>query len=194
MPLSNLEVANYALQKLGAKRVESFDQDHPNARSISAVFDLVRRAELRKHIWNFAVRRATLAADTAQTDWGSHNRFRLPTGYLRLIFDDETGEHVDWTVESDAADGKFIITDDDAPLYIKYIHDVDTPALYDDLFVEAIACKMAYEMCREITGSSEQKAQLYRDYNDALGWAAGITMRERVVRETPESVYLTARR
>ena len=36
MAISDVTVANRALQKLGAKRIESLTQDTPNARSINA--------------------------------------------------------------------------------------------------------------------------------------------------------------
>ena len=39
MAISRVQLANRALQKLGAKRIESLTQDHPNARSMNAAFE-----------------------------------------------------------------------------------------------------------------------------------------------------------
>src|SRR3954470_7295005 len=111
MALSKVAIANGALQKLGAKRIESLDQNTPNARSMSAAYDSARRALLRKYTWGFAKRRASIAADGSQTAWGEHNRYTVPNDYLRMIRDDESGLNVDWQIES-ADDGVFIITDD----------------------------------------------------------------------------------
>jgi hypothetical protein len=194
MSTSDIAVANYALQKLGADRVESFDQNHPNARSVKAVFDTIKRAELRRYTWGFATRRAILAKDTAQTLWGTHNRFTTPTGFIRLIFDDETGQRTDWALESDATDTLFIITDDEAPLYIKYIHEVKAANLYDPLFENAFATKMAFEMCEEVTGSGGRKASLKDDYKTAIAEAKRVGSIEKTAVEFPEDTYISERR
>src|SRR3954468_7053964 len=114
MALSKVAIANRALQKLGAKRIESLTQDHPNARSMNVCFDQIRDALLRRYIWTFAKRRDSLAADGDQTVWGGHNRFSVPNDFIRLVRDDESGFRVDWDLESDDTGTQFIITDDAA--------------------------------------------------------------------------------
>jgi hypothetical protein len=194
MAASDIGVANYALQKLGAERVESFDQNHPNARSVKAVFDTIKRAELRRYHWGFATRRTILAADTAQTVWGNYNRFTTPTGFIRLIFDDETGQRTDWRLESDDTDTLFIVTKDVAPLYIKYIHEVKAANLYDALFENAFATKMAFEMCEEVTGSGGRKKSLKDDYKTAIAEAKRVGSIEKMAIEFPEDTWISERR
>lgn len=194
MAVSDVEVANYALSKLGTSRIESFSQDTPNARTMNSVFQKIKTSILRSYRWNFATRRAVLAAHVSQTDWGSLNRFPLPSGFLRLIFDDETGQHVDWRIESDSTDTLFVVTTDAAPLYIKYIHDVTSPALYDSLFVEALACKLAMETCQEITGSNTKKESLREDFRQAINEAKQVGSMESTADEFPEDDWLAARR
>lgn len=194
MSASDIGVANYALQKLGADRVESFDQNHPNARSVKAVFDTIKRAELRRYHWSFATRRVILAKDTAQTLWGNLNRYTVPTGFIRLIFDDETGQRTDWRIESDDTDTLYIVTKDAAPLYIKYIHEVKAANLYDPLFENAFATKMAFEMCEEVTGSGGRKASLKDDYKTAVAEAKRVGSIEKMAIEFPEDTYISERR
>ena len=49
---SKVEIANRALQKLGAKRIASLSEDSRNARAINAAYDTLREAELRAHTWS----------------------------------------------------------------------------------------------------------------------------------------------
>lgn len=195
MALSDVEVANYALTKLGSsERITAFDQDSPNARTLASVYQKAKRAILRRYQWGFATRRAQLAAHVNQTEWGSLNRFPVPTGMIRLLFDNETGQHTDWRIESDATDTKFIVTSDSGPLDIKYIYDVAAPDLYDDLFVEALASKIALEICDEVTGSGAKKESLRIDYRDAIAEAKNIGSIESVADEFPEDDWIAARR
>jgi hypothetical protein len=67
---SQVDIANRALTKLGAARIISFGDDNKQARAVSSMFDIVRDAELRSHIWSFSVKRASLPALLSTPDWG----------------------------------------------------------------------------------------------------------------------------
>jgi hypothetical protein len=58
--LDSLDVANRALQLCGLPEVLSPDEDSQRCREVSAAYDKVRRAELRRNVWRFAVRKAVL--------------------------------------------------------------------------------------------------------------------------------------
>lgn len=58
--LDSLDIANRALQHLGAVQITSVTEDSKNNLEISAVYDKVRRAELRRNVWRFATRRVVL--------------------------------------------------------------------------------------------------------------------------------------
>ena len=192
MATSKVAIVNLALQKLGAKRISSLSQDHPNARSMNAAYDFVRQKELRAYEWNFSIRRASIAADATQTAWGAHNRYSLPNDYLYLILDDESGLAVDWTIES-ASDGRFIITDDDSPLQIKYVADIDDPNFYDSLFIEVMAASLAEHCCQEITGSGAQKQVLQGERQAIIARAMSQGSIEKPAEEFPTDEWITAR-
>ena len=61
---SEVDIANRALQKLGAESIVSLTQDSENARACNLCYEPIRDAELRAHPWNFAIKRASLAADS----------------------------------------------------------------------------------------------------------------------------------
>ena len=191
MATSKVAIANRALQKLGAGRISALDQDHPNARSMNAAYAIVRDAELRRYDWSFAMARASIAADASQTLFGAHNKYGLPNDFLRLLRDsnDDVITTVDWRIE-----GLFIISDDAAPLEIRYIARIDDPNYYDAMFIEAFAGKLALECCEEITQSTAKKKGLENDYAFAIAEARRLGSIEKAAQEFPEDEWLQARR
>jgi hypothetical protein len=187
--ISNVAIANRALQKLGAKRISSLTQDAPNARSMNAAFERVRDAELRRYDWTFAIKRASIAADGASPDWGDYKRYSLPNDFLRLIRDDESGANVDWRIE-----GLYILTGDAAPLKIKYIARIEDPNFYDPLFAEAFAGRLAMECAKEITDSTSDKESVKDDYKTDIAEARRVGAIEKAAQEFPEDPWLAARR
>jgi hypothetical protein len=189
MAASNVSIANRALQKLGAKRISSLTQDHPNARSMNAAFERVRDAELRRYDWSFAIARASIAADASGPTWGDWNRYTLPNDFLRLLRDDESGANVDWKIE-----GLYILTADDSPLEIRYIARIEDPAYYDALFLEAFAGRLALETCKEITDSTVDKESIKDDYDRDIAEAKRVGAIEKAARDFPEDEWHAAMR
>ncbi len=61
-----LDIANRALQHLGAPRIGAFTDNSPGAQEMVFSYDKVRQAELRRNLWQFATRQTALRAlDTA---------------------------------------------------------------------------------------------------------------------------------
>lgn len=58
--LDSLDVANRALQLIGALPINSITEDSNNNTVMSFAYDKVRRAELRRNVWRFATREAIL--------------------------------------------------------------------------------------------------------------------------------------
>ena len=55
-----VDIANRALQHCGASRIAALTDNDKGAGEISQCYDGLRRAELRRNVWRFAIRRATL--------------------------------------------------------------------------------------------------------------------------------------
>ena len=100
MARSNVSVSNTALQKLGAERIVSLTQDHPNARHINACFEEIVKQELRDRPWGFAIKRVVLAPSATTTitnpDMPFNNAFPLPNGCLRVL--PPSRENLDWQI------------------------------------------------------------------------------------------------
>lgn len=189
MAISKVSIANGALQRLGAKRIEALTQDSPNARSMNAAYERVLKAEIRRYDWSFAIKRASVAADGSGPTWGDWNRYSLPNDFIRLLRDDETGFNVDFKIE-----GQYILSRNAAPLEFRYIAYIDDPNYYDSLFVEAFECKLAMVTCHDITGSHSKAAGIKIDYEDAIAEARRTGSIEKAAHEFPEDDWLNARR
>jgi hypothetical protein len=185
------DICNRALQKLGAKRINSLTQDTANARACNAVYEDVLESELRKRSWNFATARAILAANTVPPLFGRKNAFQLPADFLRLLDPDPEFlmNTLDWEIE-----GQQIVTQNEsATLHLKYIAKVTDPNIMDSCFREALAASIAMELCEEITQSNTKKAALKQDYKDAISEAREANAFEKVAQVPPEDFYLTLR-
>jgi hypothetical protein len=71
--VTSLDIANQALQKVGATRITSLVttvDTSKEADEVSFCYDKLRRAELRRNIWRFSIRRVILrAVGTTLPDW-----------------------------------------------------------------------------------------------------------------------------
>lgn len=187
---SNVEIANRALQKLGAKRIVTLTEDSRNARAINAAFDTLREAELREHTWSFAVKRVALAADAVAPAFGKARYFQLPSDFLRLLPPDPELNYndLDWQIE-----GRMIATNDSAPLNVRYVYSVTDPNTMDVLYREALASRIAYELCEEITQSNTKKEAAIADYDSAIAKAKRTNAIERTASKPPEDSWVTIR-
>ena len=184
-------ICNRALQKLGASRITSITEDTKNARACNAAYEICRDSELEKHEWSFAIERAELAADATPPAWGRANSFQLPSDFIRLAHDypEDTNNAKDWQIE-----GQKIISDDSDPIYIRYVRRVTDPNVFSSLFQEALACRLALELCEELTQSNSKKEGISSDYTQAIREAKRSNAIQRVSAEPPEDIWLSARR
>lgn len=190
MAISDVTVANRALQKLGAKRIESLTQDTPNARSINACYAVLRNAELARYEWAFAIKRASIAADsTDETIQSTWKRYTLPNDFITLIRDDETDGYVDWKIE-----GLYILSKTASPLEIKYVARIEDPNYFNPLFVETLAGRIAFECCYEIANSTTKKESIKDDYMKDLAEAKRLGFIQKAAQDTKEDPWVSARR
>ena len=187
---SKVEICNRALQKLGAERITSLTEDSVNARACNVAYEPVKLSELRAHPWNFAIKRAQLPASATPPEFGRPNSFPLPSDFVRLMppYPEANTNDLDWQIE-----GKQIYTFDSAPLNVRYIYNVTDPNEMDVLFREALATKIALELCEEFTQSPSKKADIKDDYKNIIREARRTNGIENVAQQPPEDTFITAR-
>jgi hypothetical protein len=170
-----VSIANLAASKIGEDdQIRAPDADTHLARSVRAVWDMVRRATLRDHPWNFAIRRDQLAAEAlASVPYPWAYSYPLPATNVRLLEVLNVQARSDYQLE-----GRSILTNVAGPLYIRFVSDVVEPALWDDAFVEAFACRLAFQVADRITGDRGRKADCWSSYRAALSEAKRVDARE----------------
>lgn len=85
MSLSQIDIVNRALTKIGSKRITSLSDQTEEATVAASLFDIVRDSELMAHSWTFAKRRILLAPEDTKPVWGWDLQYLLPSFCLRLL-------------------------------------------------------------------------------------------------------------
>lgn len=185
-----VDICNRALQKLGASRIQTMLDNTPNAKSCNFIYDHILESELRKHVWSCATKRAQLPALGTDPLFGKDKAYELPADFIRLLPPDpewNTNTH-DWVIE-----GNKIVTNDTAPLKIRYIYKLEDVSQMDPLFRETLAAAIALELCEEITQSNTKKRDLFNFYRETINQAKRVNAIERPAQEIPESSWITKR-
>lgn len=191
MATSDVALVNLALQKLGSARIVSLTEDSRNARSMNACYEHIRNTEMRRHKWNFARRRTTLAASAVAPDHFFNYAYPLPSDSLRLLR--PMRRNVDWQIESHEG-ANCILTNEGTSLEIEYIAKITDPTRFDTCFDEMVACRLADHCCEEITQSNTKQASLREQYKDARAEARRMNAFESDSEDGPEDAWLAARR
>ena len=188
--ISQTRVANHALQKLGAGLISSMDEDTREARTVKACYSILRDRELRAHSWNFSIKRAALAPSATVPAFGFAKAFPLPADCLRIL---PPARDVDWTIEN-INGASHILTNEGTVIYLRYVARITDEAVFDELFVDMLACKIAWHCCETITQSNQKKADVMEEYKDARAEARRINAFEQASPQEPEPPWLVARR
>jgi hypothetical protein len=196
---SVIDVANRALTKLGAARIVSLADDNKQARSINSCFYDLLEAELRQNRWTFAIKRDSLPAMAEAPLYGYQYQYALPVDFLRLdLVNDEypwvaLDNYVNTEIAEYTIENKVILTNLSAPLKIRYGANVTDPAQWDALFREALACRLAAEICEDLTQSTGKRDQAWKEYARALSAAKRANAVERPPAVIPDDTWIFSR-
>jgi hypothetical protein len=182
---STVEIANNALQKLGAEAISSLSDNSDRARAISRIYAQELRAELRAHPWNCAIKRVQLAALEDAPAFGPAYQYQLPSDCVRIL----TSVLVtDWQIE-----GRKLLTDDPGPLDLRYVYELTDPNEMDPLLIDAFSSRLAWKVATRVVDSNTMTAAARQMYMDTLGAARKANAFENISAEPPEDSWLTAR-
>lgn len=190
---SQVSIVNRALIKLGEQTILLMTDNVAQARTMAALFDDTRDAELRAHRWKFALKRTQLSALADAPAFGYSLQYELPSDYLALVQVGEfyvrgTKQRAPWSVE-----GGRIHTDMGAPLALRYVSRVTDTAKFDALFVEVLACRLAMEACEARTQSDTKFQRVAAQYQEALRTALRVDAIENPPDELPDGSWLQSR-
>lgn len=188
---SETEVCNIVLSLLGADEIENLSEESKEAMICSRQYGRLRDAVLRSHPWNFAVRRASLAAESGVTPSFEYTyQFPLPADYLRMIRTEaeSLGYDDDYRIESTATGNKLL--SNDSTVKIEYIAQVTNVALWDAAFVDVLTARMAAEIAFAITDNATLAENMRTIYADKLREARNTDAQEGVPREISRSGWV----
>ena len=143
------------------------------ARECSVAYDSNRRSELRKHRWNFSIKRTILAPDAVAPSFDFAYAFTLPSDCLRVLL--PADPLCDWVLE-----GRKILTNASDVLNLRYVADITDVTQWDASFYDATAISTAIDICERLTNSATKKATLDREYESAIAQAKRMNAFERI--------------
>ena len=162
-----IDCCNSALQRVGATTILSLSDNSPEARACTVAYDSNRRDELRRHRWNFSIKRVVLAPDTTAPAFDYTYAFTLPSDCLRIIRPPTSD--LDWQIE-----GRKILTNDGSTLYLKYIADIEDASQWDPSFYNVVAGALAIDICERLTQSNQKKQYCVAAYNEDVKMARRV--------------------
>jgi hypothetical protein len=154
--MTETDILNMALSRLGEPRVSDIDENLPAAISARVHYEVVRDSLLRSHPWNWAIGRATLAQGTPPS-FGWQYSYPLPADSLRVVTFNGR--------QAAKAESEFILEDgsiltDAAEAQITYVRRVIDPGAYDAIFVEVLSLRLAAAICMDVTALSSRRDEM----------------------------------
>jgi hypothetical protein len=172
MASSDLTICNLALGKIGARRIIAMDEESNEARVCRLHYAETRDEVLRSHRWNFAVKRETLTLIATEPAFGWKAGFAMPMDCLRVFevngWDFSRRESV-WEIE-----GRFVMINEESA-DIRYIARIEDANLFDSIFIEAFATKLASKIAMPIQGSVQISSEMLGQYEKLVGGKARRT-------------------
>lgn len=170
---SVIDICNGALRRLGQQPIASLDDPLEAARVARDRYAPMRDMLLQAHSWNFAIKRAALAAEVDPAADG-RSAFPLPADCLAV----HCASAAWWSVE-----GRRILADARPPLAIAYGARIEDVGLYPPLFIEALSSRLAAELAEPLTQSGSMAEAKLREHR--------LIMAEARTRDAQESGLLT---
>lgn len=184
MSLTEVDICNSALAKVGAERITSLTEENERARILSEQYPKLRDKLLRSHPWNFTIDRKILAAAVGTPAFGFQYRFTIPVDCLRIL---EINSESTWQRE-----GEYIVSDSPS-IGIKYIKKIVDTSKYDATFAEALAAAIAADISYSLVQSVTLKDTLLKEAEIAVRTARSFDAQEGTPGQVVANDWLTAR-
>ena len=170
MATSVVKIVNNALVRIGASSITSLSENSEAARAANVIYDQIRDATLRDHVWNFATRRIQLAQDATAPAFGYVYAYTLPTDCLRVL----QMELKDMVYK---IEGRKLLTDE-GTAKVMYISRVTDPNEFDPMFVEALSARLSAELSVTLTDSNSLYQNMMEVYRHKITDARSVDGQE----------------
>ncbi len=212
---SKLDIYNMAIAHLGGEFASSTSEDSVEAQACDERYDEVRKSVLELRPWNFAIKRAQLAAAANAPDFGYDTYYTLPSDMLRILASDAEidsfyrngpmysnlldGAYYDgaykdnYKIEINPVDGSLALLSDDDEKRILYVFNQEDTSKFSPSFVETLALALAIAISYKVTGSSTMKERLTAQYTAMLKDASTIDAQQGTTESTRTSAWMQER-
>lgn len=197
---SVVEICNRALSNIGNSRsINSLNEASKEAGECSLHFDACRDSVLADFDWNFATKRVALADTGAPPpDWKF--AYRYPTDCVRIteimvpgVRNPTAAQRISYEVGADAGGtGKLIYTDQE-DAWLKYVGRVTDVNMYDAIFAEALAWRLAAAINMALTGNADLGNNALNMYGRVILSAGSHSLNESQEPVMPETEFTSAR-
>lgn len=161
---SEVLIANFALDRLGAGVIDSFNDDTKEANIMNRWYSLTRDAKLREFAWRFSIHREVLMPSSTAPAFGSAKAFPLPNGCLRVLL---PSVRVDWEIEN-VDNVPHLLSCGVDSVNLRFIKRVTEASIFDPLFINVLALELALATCESITQSTTKKDAVRMDLKEAF--------------------------
>jgi len=150
---SAVDIANSALNLLGASTISAFTDDSKNARLVNQRYEPVRNRVFRSHAWNCLHKRVQLAQNSTAPVVEYSHAYALPSDCLRVLkvhngTTDSIASNLDYKLE-----GRNIVTNE-GTVFIIYIAIDTDPNNYDTYLQESISHQLAADLAYAVTNNA----------------------------------------
>jgi hypothetical protein len=190
------DICNYAITFIGGRPISSIDQDQQEAILCKRFYNMARMAVLRDHKWSFAKKSVALAVTTDTDFVGWDYAFMYPTDalYIEGIYNSASpNTNIEFEIRTNTAKNKkYIMSNEEYP-YITYTANVDEEALFDSLFIEAFAYKLAAVITVPLNGNLQIVQLVEQKYAMSMAKAKASDSNEKYKSPTLDNSLLGAR-
>ena len=189
---SAVDIANSALNLLGASTISAFTDDSKNARLINQRYEPVRNRVFRSHAWNCLHKRVQLAQNSTAPVVEYSNAYALPSDCLRVLkvhngTTDSIASNIDYKLE-----GRNIVTDEGTIFLIYIALDTD-PNNYDTYLQESISHQLAADLAYAITNNATLAEKYMTRADERLREARFVDATENSLGTVESSEFTDAR-
>jgi hypothetical protein len=217
--ISDVDIANLALTKLGAQPIVNFSDNNPRAAAINRTFYMLRD-DIQRRRWNFNRVYRQLPALATAPPFEYQYAYELPADYLRLELASQVqpsgapppgqvpfapptsivgmpgvdlSDYQNGRVQDYRIVGLQIWSNIPPPLSIIYGKRETDPNKYDSFFVKAFATYIAWQLCETITNSNAKKDALEREFGSSIYMALNGKAIELPPERIPDDTWMLAR-
>jgi hypothetical protein len=152
--LTDLEVANLALNRLGCGRISSLAEQSKAGRVMNDLVQITRYNLLESHIWDFATKRAAVSNNGNTPAFEFEYEFDRPLDMLRIVSE--------YNEEKYYVEGDTILANVET-LYLRYVFKLEDHQVFSPTFDKAFYLHLAAEASYSLTNDKALKQQLVEE-------------------------------